>query len=105
MDWLAGHIRHEYGLAGAAHMNPGELPDWPIGEQAPLFSLFGGHEKDIGVELTPSGVMKPVKSRSGIIFPNGGGFVTCFLCTQPHCPGRKARYDEAKVREYLGEGA
>jgi len=102
VDYLGEHIRKEYGLGGIAHMNPGEIPDWPIGEQAPLFSLFEGHEKDIGVELTPSGVMKPVKSRSGIIFPNEAGFVTCFLCTNARCPGRRARYDEAKVMEYTG---
>lgn len=102
VDYLAEHIREEYGLGGIAHMNPGEIPDWPIGEQAPLFSLFEGREKDIGVELKPSGVMKPVKSRSGIIFPNEAGFVTCFLCTQTRCPGRRARYDEAKVLEYTG---
>jgi hypothetical protein len=102
VDYLVEHIREEYGLGGIAHMNPGEIPDWPIGEQAPLFDLFDGHEKDIGVELKPSGVMKPVKSRSGIIFPNEASFVTCFLCTQTRCPGRRARYDEAKVLEYTG---
>jgi hypothetical protein len=105
VDYLGVRIKQEYGLAGAAHMNPGEIPDWPIGEQAPLFSLFGGREKDIGVALTPSGVMKPIKSRSGIIFPDETGFLTCFLCTQARCPGRRARYDEDKVREYLGGGA
>ena len=102
VDYLGQHIREEYGLGGIAHMNPGEIPDWPIGEQTPLFSLFEGHEKDIGVELKPSGVMKPVKSRSGIIFPNEAGFVTCFLCTNARCPGRRARYDEARVLEYTG---
>jgi hypothetical protein len=103
VDWLADHIKQEHGLGGTAHMNPGEIPDWPIGEQTPLFALFDGHEADIGVTLKPSGVMEPVKSRSGIIFPNETGFLTCFLCTQSHCPGRRARYDEARVRAYLGD--
>ena len=102
VDYLAGHIKWEYGLTGTAHMNPGEIQDWPIGEQGPLFALFAGREADIGLELKPSGIMKPVKSRSGIIFPNETGFLTCFLCTQAHCPGRRSRYDEAKVRDYLG---
>ena len=102
VDYVSQRIRKEYGLGGTALMNPGEIPDWPIGEQTPLFSLFEGHEKDIGVELKPSGVMSPVKSRSGIIFPNEAGFVTCFLCTNARCPGRRARYDEAKVLEYTG---
>lgn len=103
VDYLAAHVKETYGLAGTAHMNPGEIEDWPITEQKPLFSLFGGAETDIGVELKKSGIMKPVKSRSGIIFPNDTGFVTCFLCTQKHCPGRKARYNTEKVVEYLGE--
>ena len=103
VEYLAEHIRTEYGLRGISHMNPGEIPDWPIGEQAPLFSLYQGREKDIGVELKASGIMRPVKSRSGIIFPNETGFFTCFLCTQNRCPGRRAPYDSDKVAEYLGE--
>ncbi|MCJ7605390.1 MAG: hypothetical protein MUO19_05070 [Dehalococcoidales bacterium] len=101
VDYLAAHIKATHGLAGSAHMNPGEIEDWPITEQKPLFSVFGGVEKDIGLELKESGIMKPVKSRSGIIFPNETGFLSCFLCTQKHCPGRKARYDTEKVKEYL----
>jgi hypothetical protein len=104
VDYIGRFIRETYSLGEVAHMNPGEIPDWPISEQGPLFALFEGHETDIGVELKPSGVMKPVKSRSGIIFPNEAGFLTCFLCTNARCPGRRARYDEAKVREYIGEG-
>ena len=105
VNYLAERIHFKYGLTGIAHMNPGEIPDWPITEQKPLFSLFHGAEKEIGVELRPGGIMKPVKSRSGVIFENDCEFATCFLCTQEGCPGRRYKYDVDKVREYLGAPA
>jgi len=103
VNYLAERVQYKHGLCGVAHMNPGEIPDWPITEQQPLFALFHGAEKEIGVELRPSGIMKPVKSRSGVIFENDCDFATCFLCTQQGCPGRRYKYDPEKVKEYLGE--
>jgi hypothetical protein len=103
VDYLAAHIKTSFNLNGTAHMNPGEIDDWPITEQQPLFAIFAGAENDIGVELKQSGIMKPIKSRSGIIFANEDGFVTCFLCTQKNCPGRRAKYDSEKVSDYIGE--
>jgi len=105
VDWLARQIQERYGLSGTAHMNPGEISDWPITEQQPLFALFRGAEKEIGVELKSSGIMKPVKSRSGVIFENDCGFATCWLCTQHGCAGRRYKYDPEKVKEYIGEEA
>jgi hypothetical protein len=46
--------------------------------------------------------MKPIKSRSGIVFPNDTGFLSCQLCTQSKYPGRRAKYDPELVKEYLG---
>jgi hypothetical protein len=102
VDYLADYVRDRHSLDHVAHMNPGEIEDWPLTEQKPLFALFAGAEKQIGVELSGSGVMKPVKSRSGILFPNATGFVSCLLCTQFKCPGRRAAYDPDLVKEYLG---
>jgi hypothetical protein len=102
VDYLADRIREKYSLGFLTHMNPGELEDWPITQQRPLFSLFGGEERQIGVELKDSGIMKPIKSRSGIIFPSESRFVSCLLCTQPNCPGRRAKYDPVMAREWLG---
>jgi hypothetical protein len=102
VDYLADYVKEKYSIDYVAHMNPGELEDWPITQQKPLFSLFGGAEKQIGVTLSGSGVMKPVKSRSGILFPNETGFLSCRLCTQLKCPGRRAPYDSELVKEYLG---
>jgi hypothetical protein len=101
VDYLARHISEKYGLGFATHMNPGEIEDWPITQQRPLFSLFGGAERRIGVELKDSGVMQPIKSRSGIIFHSESRFVSCLLCTQTGCPGRRARYNAAMAAEWL----
>jgi len=102
VDYLTEYIKEKHEMPRAALMNPGELEDWPITEQRPLFALFGGAEKRIGVSLTAGGAMKPIKSRSGIVFPNDTGFLSCRLCTQLMCPGRKAEYDPEMVKEYLG---
>jgi hypothetical protein len=102
VDYLTEYLKEKCNIPRAALMNPGELEDWPITEQRPLFALFGGAEKQIGVSLTAGGAMKPIKSRSGLIFPNDTGFLSCRLCTQFDCPGRKAEYDPELVKEYLG---
>ncbi len=102
VDYLTEYIKEKHAIPQVALMNPGELADWPISQQKPLFDLFGGAEKQIGVSLTAGGVMKPIKSRSGIIFPNETGFLSCQLCTDMKCPGRRAEYDPEMVKEYLG---
>jgi len=102
VDYLTEYVKEKHGIPRIALMNPGELQDWPISQQRPLFELFGREEREIGVSLTPGGAMKPIKSRSGIIFPNETGFISCMLCTQVKCPGRHAKYDAELVKEYLG---
>lgn len=102
LEFLTEHIKEKYHIDQTAHINPGEIDDFPIQQQWPLFDLFRGAEKQIGVTLTRGGAMKPTKSRSGILFPNATGYNTCRLCNQKKCPGRSAAYDTAVVREYLG---
>jgi hypothetical protein len=101
-EYLTDYIKEKHSLNGAAALNPGEFADFPISQQKPLFALFGGAEKQIGVSLTSGGALKPTKSRSGILFPNETGFLSCKLCTMLKCPGRRAAYDPAAVKEYIG---
>jgi hypothetical protein len=101
VDYLTEYLKEKYNIPKAALMNPGEIEDWPIAQQRPLFALFGGGEKQIGVSLTTGGAMKPIKSRSGILFPNDTGFLSCQLCTQFQCPGRRAKYDPELQKQYL----
>jgi hypothetical protein len=77
-----------------AQMNPGSLPDWPIGEQRKLFALLGSPRNAIGVELTESLIMVPIKSVSGILFPTEVDFASCQLCPREVCVSRRAPYDE-----------
>jgi hypothetical protein len=97
---LIGHLCARFGLEKLSWMSPGSLPDWPIGEQQPLFGLLDGVEAAIGVRLTDSMLMLPRKTVSGIFFPSETTFFSCRLCPRERCEGRKARYDEALAREY-----
>ncbi len=73
-------------------MSPGSLEDWPLEEQAVLFSILGNPEGAIGVRLSESLVMVPTKSVSGIRFPTEESFESCQLCPREGCPGRRAAY-------------
>lgn len=79
-------------------MNPGSLEDWPISQQPKLFSLFETEALDkLGVSLTPSFLMIPVKSVSGIMFQTEKRFENCMLCERKNCPGRRAEYSPEAV--------
>ena len=78
----------------SASMNPGSLPDWPLPEQQKLFALLGGSPLVIGVELSDSSLMRPIKSISGFRFATEHNFENCQLCPRENCPGRRAPYDE-----------
>lgn len=101
VDWLTEYVKKKHHIPKAALLNPGEIEDWHITEQKPLFSLFNTPERLIGVSLTAGGVMKPIKSRSGFIFANETGFLSCQLCTQLKCPGRRAKFDPELQKQYL----
>ena len=93
-DYFLKHVGEAYHLGQIARMNPGSLADWPIEEQRPLFTLLGDVHEGIGVHLTPSLMMVPTKSVSGILFPTEVDFSSCLLCSRELCPGRKAPYDK-----------
>ena len=89
-----------FALGTMSHMNPGSLTDWPVSQQKALFGLFGDVEKLVGVRLTQSYLMDPIKSVSGIYFPTEILFESCMLCTRPRCPKRRSPYDPEKAKEY-----
>ena len=86
-------IQERFNVTHSSRMNPGSLEDWPISEQKKLFSLLGDTKELVGVELTDSFLMVPIKSVSGIIFPSEVTFESCQLCQRQNCPGRRAPYD------------
>lgn len=71
-------------------MNPGSLEDWPITEQRPLFRILKTAPADIGLSLTESCLLVPLKSLSGIYFDSKDNFCNCHLCPREACPGRRA---------------
>ena len=94
VGFLRRRIENRYGVAKLAAMNPGaaDRDVWPLEQQRELFSLFGQVRSLIGVTLTPSCLMVPNKSVSGIFFPSDINFVNCQLCTRGECPNRKAPF-------------
>lgn len=97
---LTDYLTRNYALGQMSEMSPGSLGDWPITQQRELFSIFGNVEDLIGVKLTESFLMIPVKSVSGIFFPTEIKFESCQLCPRETCSGRRAPYDPDLVRKY-----
>ena len=96
--WLSAQLEVRYSLGPLSNMSPGSLEDWPITEQAKLFSIFGDTERLVGVRLTDSLLMLPRKSISGILFPSEEGFRSCQLCDRANCPGRKGKMKTLVIR-------
>jgi len=82
------------GLHVSTPLSPGES-EWSVGEQATLFSLIDASR--IGVTLTPSMVMRPLKSLSLVMGvgprPMGSeGGTSCDFCTiRDRCAHRRMR--------------
>lgn len=91
IETFEAHLDKE-GVGHAVNMHPGSLTDWPINEQIHIFKLLGDVEELIGVQLTDSYLMLPIKTVSGIRFPKEGTFESCQLCPREKCPSRKALY-------------
>ena len=87
-----------------SRMNPGSLADWPLPEQRPLFSILEDGPRTIGVHLTESFLMMPIKSVSGIWFPTEESFESCKLCPREKCPGRRAAYDRDLYAQQICPG-
>ncbi len=101
--YLYEHIQKKYRIGQLSSMTPGSLEDWPLSEQRQLFSIFGDVEKILGVKLTDSFLMIPIKSVSGIYFPTEVSFESCQLCPRERCPSRRAKYDEKLREKYFAE--
>ena len=92
-------IRHDEGTGALYAMNPGSLPDWPIAQQRPLFRLLGDVMEKIGVELTESMLMLPVKSVSGLLFESEEHYTNCSMCPREWCVGRREPFNPELYKE------
>jgi hypothetical protein len=106
-SYMQEYLVKTYALGQISQMAPGSgsAEDWPITQQKQLFSLFGDVEKLIGVKLTDSCLMIPIKSVSGILFPTEIKFESCQLCPREHCVGRRAPYNPELVKKYKPAGS
>ncbi len=100
VTYFSNRLTEHYALGKMSHMNPGSLESWPITQQKKFFSLFGSAEELIGVRLTRSCVMFPLKSVSGIYFPTEIKFESCQLCPREKCIGRRTPYDPELAKKY-----
>ena len=98
--YLQSHIEEKYRINSLSAISPGRLDEWPITEQRVLFKLFGDNVARIGVSLTSTCLMVPVKSVSGFFFPSEEGFESCQLCQRENCMGRRAVYDPGLAQKY-----
>jgi hypothetical protein len=100
--YLNQQVKKRFAIQKMSRMSPGAGAHnvWPIEQQKLLFSLFGDVEALIGVRLTPSFLMLPNKSVSGIFFPTEVTFETCRLCQREKCPSRSAPYDAEYAKTF-----
>jgi hypothetical protein len=96
-SFLKTELETRFRLGKTSAMSPGsgDVNIWPIEQQRPLFSLLGDVKQAIGVELTPSFLMLPVKTLSGVRFQTEVDFRTCQVCRRKDCPSRRAPFDRA----------
>jgi len=104
-DGVVREIDRAFKPETLAAMAPGsgDLDTWRIEEQRPLFDLFDGEERAIGVTLTPSFLMVPNKTTSGILYPSESGFRTCQVCHRENCPNRTDPFDPAAWSQLHGD--
>jgi hypothetical protein len=100
--YLVNHLKERYALGGLSKMSPGEGSQelWPIEQQRQLFSIFDDVGDSIGVTLTDSLMMVPIKSVSGIYFPTEISFESCQLCPREVCPSRRTPYDKNLLESF-----
>lgn len=100
--YLVNHLKERYALGELSKMSPGEGSQelWPIEQQRQLFSIFDNVGGLIGVTLTDSLMMVPIKSVSGIFFPTEISFESCQLCPREVCPRRRIPYDKNLLESF-----
>ena len=94
------HLEENFHPGKTSSMNPGSLQDWPITQQRQLFQILDDPKRYIGVELTDSYLMLPMKSVSGIRFATQADYENCKLCSRQNCPNRRAPYDPELAKSY-----
>jgi len=93
--YFSDHLKSTYGFEHLSKVSPGSgnLENWPISQQAQLFGLLDNVKEKIGVTLTDSFLMIPIKSMSGLLFTSAKAYSDCSLCNQENCPSRSVEFN------------
>jgi hypothetical protein len=91
--YLKKFLQDTYQTGTLTNLNPGETASFPISQQRQIFQIIGDVEGYIGVRLSENCALIPTKSHSGIYFSTAVEFVSCRLCTNKRCQGRRAPYE------------
>jgi hypothetical protein len=98
--YLRDYLTRHYHTGQLSTLNPGETESFPIDQQKKLFSILGDVESMIGVKLTKNCALVPVKSGAGIYYSTETEFISCRLCTNQRCMGRRAAYEPELAKKY-----
>jgi hypothetical protein len=90
---LKKYLQDTYRTGTLTNLNPGETESFPISQQRKIFQIIGDVESYIGVRLSENCALIPTKSHSGIYFSTAVEFISCRLCTNQRCQGRRAPYE------------
>lgn len=95
LAYFKDYIKKSYRFEKLSSVNPGSgnADNWNISQQVQLFELIGDVEEEIGVGLTSSFLMYPIKSTSGLLYQSETEFVNCALCNRENCVGRRVEFD------------
>jgi hypothetical protein len=91
--YLKKFLQDTYQTGTLTNLNPGETASFPITQQRKIFQIIGDVEGYIGVRLSENCALMPTKSHSGIYFSTATEFISCRLCTNKRCQGRRAPYE------------
>jgi len=92
-EFMKNELKPHFSGNPLSSMQPGSLEDWPLPQQENLFRLLDGGAAKIGISLTESFLMRPLKSTSGIYFESDSNYSNCQLCQRENCPGRRAPFE------------
>lgn len=95
--YLQSYLERAHRLEKTAIMHPGsaDAEVWPIEQQGELFRLLADGPAGIGVRLSSTYLMWPVKTVSGILFATQTDFQSCQVCQREECRSRRAPFDPA----------
>jgi hypothetical protein len=99
--YLDEYLKKHYSLDNEiSRISPGEIKAFPSTQHKNIFAVLGDVEGKIGLKLTEYCALVPTKSSSGIFFSKETKFISCRMCTQKRCMGRRAAYDAELARPY-----